>query len=75
MIFVASRLTAWMDRLRGPAAAGLPVGLSRSGRGRAERQSALLAGIDKTLVWVALTLILWGLVMVYSASVAMPGPA
>ena len=72
MIFVASRLTAWLDRLRGPAAAGLPVGLSRSGRGRAERQSALLAGIDKTLVWVALSLILWGLVMVYSASVALP---
>jgi len=61
-----------MDRLRGPAVAGLPVGLDRSGRGRAERQSALLAGIDKTLVWVALSLILWGLVMVYSASVALP---
>ena len=72
MIFVSPRLTAWLDRLRGPAAAGLPVGLSRSDRGRAERQSALLAGIDKTLVWVALSLILWGLVMVYSASVAMP---
>ena len=72
MIFVSPRLTAWMDRLRGPAVAGLPVGLGRSGRGRAERQSALLAGIDKTLVWVALSLILWGLVMVYSASVAMP---
>ena len=72
MIFVSPRLTAWLDRLRGPATAGLPVGLSRSDRGRAERQSALLAGIDKTLVWVALSLILWGLVMVYSASVAMP---
>lgn len=72
MIFVSSRLTAWLDRLRGPAVAGLPVGLGRLGRGRAERQSALLAGIDKTLVWVALSLILWGLVMVYSASVAMP---
>ena len=31
-----------------------------------------LLGFDQALVWVAATLLLWGLVMVYSASVAMP---
>ena len=29
-------------------------------------------GVDKTLIWVTVALLLWGLVMVYSASVAMP---
>ena len=29
-------------------------------------------GVDQTLIWVTVALLLWGLVMVYSASVAMP---
>ncbi len=29
-------------------------------------------GFDQPLIWVAVTLLLWGLVMVYSASIAMP---
>ena len=31
-----------------------------------------LLGFDQSLVWVTVTLLLWGLVMVYSASIAMP---
>ncbi|NMM06627.1 MAG: putative lipid II flippase FtsW [Polaromonas sp.] len=31
-----------------------------------------MAGFDQTLVWVTVALLMWGLVMVYSASVAMP---
>ena len=30
------------------------------------------SGFDQPLIWVAVTLLLWGLVMVYSASIAMP---
>jgi cell division protein FtsW len=33
---------------------------------------ARMAGFDQTLVWVTVALLMWGLVMVYSASVAMP---
>jgi len=33
---------------------------------------AQLQGFDQPLVWVAVTLLLWGTVMVYSASIAMP---
>ncbi|MEN9887033.1 MAG: hypothetical protein RL758_1611, partial [Pseudomonadota bacterium] len=29
-------------------------------------------GLDQALVWVTVALLLWGLVMVYSASIAMP---
>jgi cell division protein FtsW len=29
-------------------------------------------GFDQPLVWVTVALLLWGMVMVYSASVAMP---
>jgi cell division protein FtsW len=35
-------------------------------------QPTRLSGFDQTLVWVAVALLLWGLVMVYSASIAMP---
>jgi len=31
-----------------------------------------MAGFDQALVWVTVALLMWGLVMVYSASVAMP---
>ena len=33
---------------------------------------ARLAGFDQPLLWVTVALLMWGLVMVYSASIAMP---
>jgi len=33
---------------------------------------ARLSGVDQALVWVIVALVLWGMVMVYSASIAMP---
>jgi len=34
--------------------------------------SARLQGVDQALVWVVVVLLMWGMVMVYSASIAMP---
>ncbi len=34
--------------------------------------AARLQGIDQALVWVVVALLMWGMVMVYSASIAMP---
>jgi cell division protein FtsW len=55
----------------GVSAVNLPVNLggydaSRSGAG------ARLQSIDQALVWVVVALMMWGMVMVYSASIAMP---
>ncbi len=49
----------------------LPV---RLGRGRRETMQApvRLESFDQVLVWVTVALLAWGLVMVYSATVAMP---
>ena len=77
----------WMQRLRqglsgllgGPTASeaatphGLPVNLggyefARTSPGAAAR----LYGVDQALLWVVVALLLWGTVMVYSASIAMP---
>ena len=44
------------DKLRAPAAAA----------------PSAMRGVDHTLIWVTVALLLWGLVMVYSASIAMP---
>ena len=35
-------------------------------------QGSRMMGVDQTLVWVVMALVLWGMVMVYSASIAMP---
>jgi cell division protein FtsW len=55
--------------LLGGASETLPV---RTSLGRASNSSASVMGVDKALVWIVVSLMLWGLVMVYSASVALP---
>jgi cell division protein FtsW len=40
--------------------------------GRANGHPARIQSVDQALVWVAVALLLWGMVMVYSASIAMP---
>jgi cell division protein FtsW len=54
-------------------AQGLPVNLgdyelASHGRG----QTTSMNGVDQSVVWVVVALLLWGMVMVYSASIAMP---
>ena len=56
-----------------PVAEGaLPVNLGSYDYVRGNNTSAKLQGIDQMLVWVVVALLLWGMVMVYSASIAMP---
>jgi len=70
---------AWVDRWwgmlensRSPVGSVLPVRTGANRRLLGPINPARLAGFDQALVFVTMTLLLWGLVMVYSASVAMP---
>ncbi|MDO9359793.1 MAG: FtsW/RodA/SpoVE family cell cycle protein, partial [Polaromonas sp.] len=70
---VAARLAGWFSGLGGAAAAdGLPVRLGGQGNSRTATAPVRLSGVDQALIWVTVALLVWGLVMVYSASVAMP---
>jgi cell division protein FtsW len=65
---LAQRLSIWLGGLSPMSADATPP---ISGYARA-RSPAAVAGIDQALAWVAVALLAFGLVMVYSASVAMP---
>jgi cell division protein FtsW len=67
----SQRLGQWFGHLATPAGDVLPVrlGTTRLATGAAP---TTVQGIDQALVWVTVVLLLWGLVMVYSASIAMP---
>ncbi len=70
-----STFLGWFSGLAkwGSAASdGLPVRLGRQSLSRTPATPVRIAGFDQTLVWVTVALLMWGLVMVYSASVAMP---
>ena len=69
----------WADawgRWRGNAPAegpdALPVRVHGTEFTRTRAAPVRVKGFDQPLIWVAVTLLLWGLVMVYSASIAMP---
>ena len=52
---------------------GLPVNLGDYGMAsRPNGHPARMQSVDQALVWVVVALLLWGMVMVYSASIAMP---
>ena len=63
-------------RMSGGASAGvqsLPVDLGDYGLNSHSRgNTARMQGVDQALLWVVGALLLWGMVMVYSASIAMP---
>jgi len=57
----------------GSGSQGLPVNLGDYGMvGHVNGRPARIQSVDQTLVWVVVALLLWGMVMVYSASIAMP---
>ncbi len=77
----ASTFTGWLSgvakwgkwaKWSSAASDGLPVRLGGQSLSRTQATAVRIAGFDQTLVWVTVALLLWGLVMVYSASVAMP---
>jgi cell division protein FtsW len=59
----------WLADLLRP---GAKAKQAASGGARLGATPARLGGFDQPLLWVTVTLLAWGLVMVYSASIAMP---
>ncbi|NVO06885.1 MAG: FtsW/RodA/SpoVE family cell cycle protein, partial [Rhodoferax sp.] len=73
MSAVAATLQGWFSRKAGGSASSvLPVRLGDRGSFSARTNAVQVRGFDQPLVWVTVALLLWGLVMVYSASIAMP---
>jgi cell division protein FtsW len=68
----AQTLSGWFSSGGGQAAPTLPVRLGGRGSFAATTDIPQTRGFDQALVWVVVALLLWGLVMVYSASIAMP---
>jgi len=73
---IASRFGGWMSDLKGAqgetGSGAMPVGLGGLNFAHAPGSPGRLLGFDQALVWVAVALLAFGLVMVYSASIAMP---
>ena len=70
-----TRVMGWFTGLLGNGKVSLdvlPVRLSRQSLSRTPATPVRMAGFDGSLIWVAVALLIFGLVMVYSASVAMP---
>lgn len=65
-------MSGWFSARMTPAAAALPVRLGGRGSFASSTTTAQVRGFDQPLVWVVVALLLWGTVMVYSASIAMP---
>ncbi len=72
MTTMAARVAGWFSGWGGTVSDGLPVRLGGSGVSRSASAPVRLSGVDQSLIWVTVALLVWGLVMVYSASVAMP---
>ena len=68
----AHHVSGWFRTKVAPTVSALPVHLGGRGLFTAKPVSSAVRGFDQTLVWVVVALLMWGLVMVYSASIAMP---
>ncbi len=66
------RLWAWFASLTHPSDQVLPVRLKVTRLASSGNAPTRVPGFDQALFWVTLALLAWGLVMVYSASIAMP---
>jgi cell division protein FtsW len=66
------RLRAWAGGKSPASADVLPVRVGGTEYRQTTTTPASVLGFDQALVWVVIALLAWGLVMVYSASIAMP---
>ncbi len=69
------RVTAWFASLSAAAQSAaevLPVRTGSAEYGRTRSTPAHVLGFDQVLLWVTVALLAFGVVMVYSASIAMP---
>jgi cell division protein FtsW len=63
----------WPGQTAGDKSAALPIRISGDAYGGSASVSMQqVRGLDQALLWVCVALLAWGLVMVYSASIAMP---
>jgi cell division protein FtsW len=72
---IVQRMGAWAASLGSAAQSAvdaLPVRVGSAEYGRTRSTPAHVLGFDQVLVWVTVALLAFGVVMVYSASVAMP---
>ena len=69
---IKNRLFGWMGDLVNPVGDVLPVRLGATRRAATGSAPTQAMGYDQALIWVAVALLAWGMVMVYSASIAMP---
>ena len=69
---VTTRFANWFSGVGKAASDVLPVRLGRQSLSRIPVTPVRIAGVDQALIWVTVALLMFGLVMVYSASVAMP---
>ena len=72
MSAAAQSLFKWFSARMAPTDAALPVRLGGRGSFAATTSVPQVRGFDQPLAWVVVALLMWGLVMVYSASIAMP---
>ncbi|RYF33102.1 MAG: putative lipid II flippase FtsW [Comamonadaceae bacterium] len=69
------RFRGWFSRARSGIDAlpiHLPVHLGGAGTTQTKAAPVRVLGFDQAMVWVTIALLCWGLVMVYSASIALP---
>ena len=75
---MTARVLGWLPGVKGMRSGGnkasdiLPVRLGGQSLSSSHSSPVSLSGFDHALVWVTVALLMFGLVMVYSASVAMP---
>ena len=67
------RLALWLGSARNQAADVLPVRVGGTEYRQTTATPASVLGFDQALLWAVVALLSWGLVMVYSASIALPG--
>ena len=68
----STRLFGWFSGMGKAASDVLPVRLGGQSLTRTPATPVRMSGFDQPLVWVIVALLMSGLIMVYSASVAMP---
>ncbi len=68
----AQSVSGWFSSKVASADTVLPVRLGGRGSFASTTTVAPVRGFDQPLAWVVVALLMWGLVMVYSASIAMP---
>jgi len=71
-VAVWTRLGQWLGRFGTPGGDVLPVRLGSTRLTATRAVGVRVQALDQPLVWVTAALLLWGLVMVYSASIALP---